>query len=215
MLLLSTGNVAPVYICVLALLLVDKYHHGNLKDVLLKAAFRLVAKSGLDQFTLREVARRAGVSHNAPYRHFRDKDDLVAALAAEAFRQLTKRLREEMTAGATAEDRLRTAARAYLHYGLDNPTRIQVMFHASFDRQNYPEYVAAYRDALEVVMELVQACGARTDAEAETAGELIWASVHGIMELGLSGRLQHGQPEPLENLTILAVDAILAARLKK
>jgi AcrR family transcriptional regulator len=214
MLLLSTTNVALVYIAVLALVPVDKYHHGNLKDVLLKAAFRLVAKSGLDQFTLREVARRAGVSHNAPYRHFRHKEDLVAALAAEAFRQLSKRVREEMATGATPEGRLRAAAKAYLHYGLENPTRIQVMFHAPFDRQEYPEYVEAYREALAIVMELVQACGDQTEAEAEVTGELIWASVHGIMELGLSGRLQHGKREPLESLTIQAVDAMLRSRLK-
>ena len=65
------------------------YHHGNLKQVLLEASLDLLRKAGSGEFTLREVARRAGVSHNAPYRHFRDKQELLAALAAEGFDRLT------------------------------------------------------------------------------------------------------------------------------
>ena len=65
------------------------YHHGNLKTELLNAALKLISETGPQAFTLREVARRAGVSHNAPHRHFRDKDDLLGAVAAEGFGQLT------------------------------------------------------------------------------------------------------------------------------
>jgi len=65
------------------------YHHGNLKQALLDASLELIRKSGPGGFTLREVARMAGVSHNAPYRHFRDKEELLAELAAEGFRRLT------------------------------------------------------------------------------------------------------------------------------
>ena len=66
------------------------YHHGNLRQALLDAAIRLIAEVGPAGFTLREVARRAGVSHNAPYRHFQDRDDLMAAVAAQGFRELTQ-----------------------------------------------------------------------------------------------------------------------------
>src|SRR5580692_8937647 len=66
------------------------YHHGNLRESLLRAAISLIAEVGPTAFTLREVARRAGVSHNAPYRHFPSKDDLMAAVAAEGFRELTQ-----------------------------------------------------------------------------------------------------------------------------
>ena len=65
------------------------YHHGNLREALLEAAIRLIAEVGPTAFTLREVARRAGVSHNAPYRHFHDREDLMAAVAAQGFRELT------------------------------------------------------------------------------------------------------------------------------
>ena len=67
------------------------YHHGNLKHALLDASLALIRTVGPGAFTLREVARRAGVSHNAPYRHFRDKGELLAALAADGFDRLTSR----------------------------------------------------------------------------------------------------------------------------
>ena len=66
------------------------YHHGHLREALLEAAVRLIAEVGPTAFTLREVARRAGVSHNAPYRHFRNREDLIAAVAAQGFRELTR-----------------------------------------------------------------------------------------------------------------------------
>src|SRR5271170_6310825 len=78
------------------------YHHANLKQSLLDAAVDLLAEVGSQGFTLREVARRAGVSHNAPYRHFKDKDDLVAAVAAEGFDRLTASLNETMAEGSSA-----------------------------------------------------------------------------------------------------------------
>jgi AcrR family transcriptional regulator len=69
------------------------YHHGTLKQTLVDAAIALVAEVGTHGFTLREVARRAGVSHNAPYRHYRDKDDLLAVVAMQGFERLTAAMR--------------------------------------------------------------------------------------------------------------------------
>jgi AcrR family transcriptional regulator len=207
MLTLSTTNVACANIIVLTSDCMDRYHHGNLKDVLIRAAFRLVAKSGLDRFTLRELARKAGVSHNAPYRHFRSKEDLVAALAAEAFRQLTASLRAAMASAGNPGEKLRDSAIAYLRFALQNPSRFQVMFHASFDRMNYPEYIAAYEETLAVVEGLVRNCGWE---DTETATSLVWSSVHGIVELGLSGRLYNGDPAELERLTIASVGKLMS-----
>ena len=64
------------------------YHHGHLQQALLDAAIQLIAEIGANGFTLREVARRAGVSHNAPYRHFADREELLAAVALQGFREL-------------------------------------------------------------------------------------------------------------------------------
>ena len=92
------------------------YHHVNLKQSLLDAAVALIGEVGPQAFTLREVARRAGVSHNAPYRHFRDKDDLLAEVAAQGFDQLTESMKEAMARGKTAAERLSLAGRGYVQF---------------------------------------------------------------------------------------------------
>ena len=190
----------------------SSYHHGNLKAALLRAAFQLVQKIGLEGFTLREVARRAGVSHNAPYRHFKSKEDLIAALAAEGFAQLHSVLRQAaaMPDLAGADQRLKAASRAYLKFGLANPARFQVMFHSTFDRDQYEDYVASYRRAQNVLAELMLERGRAGRAVTEASGEILWASVHGITELGIAQRLESGVPAKLETLVDAAVDTLLA-----
>src|SRR5260370_18632371 len=83
------------------------YHHGNLREVLLESAIRLIGEVGPAGFTLRELARRAGVSHNAPYRHFRDRDDLMAAVATQGFRELTRAMRPATEDESRAFDHLK------------------------------------------------------------------------------------------------------------
>src|SRR5271165_218770 len=109
------------------------YHHGNLKSVLLDAAVALIAEVGPAAFTLREVARRAGISHNAPYRHFREKDELLAAVATEGFERLAEAL-ENPESGTRARNpgpalhRLHSAGRAYVQFALHSPEHLLVMF---------------------------------------------------------------------------------------
>jgi len=86
------------------------YHRVNLKQSLLDAALGLLAEEGPQAFTLREVARRAGVSHNAPYRHFKDKDDLLAEVAAQGFDRLTAAMRKAMAKGRGAAGNRRNPA---------------------------------------------------------------------------------------------------------
>ena len=186
----------------------DKYHHGDLKAALLKAAFQLVGKIGAEGFTLREVARRAGVSHNAPYRHFKSKEELIAALATESFRQLHEALRKSFGGSDDHRDRLRAASRAYLHFALENRPRFNVMFHSAFDRDAYPEYISAYSDSLALLGELIE--GSKSvKMDTETAGELVWASIHGIAELGLAKRLREGVRGELEVLVDAAIATLM------
>jgi len=112
------------------------YHHVQLKQTLLDAAVALIAEVGPQAFTLREVARRAGVSHNAPYRHFEDKDDLLAAVAAQGFDRLTESMRKAMTKGRTAAKRLSLAGRGYAQFALRWPQHILVMFDTPATKAN-------------------------------------------------------------------------------
>src|SRR5438034_10048332 len=114
------------------------YHHGNLRTALLTASLALIRKEGLHGFTLREVARRAGVSHNAPYRHFRDKSDLLVAIAEDGFNRLTAKIREEASKGDSHLERLRLAGVAYVQFGLDRPEEFNVMFSIEWDPETHP-----------------------------------------------------------------------------
>ena len=104
------------------------YHHGNLRKALLDAGVALIGDVGPKGFTIREVARRAGVSHNAPYRHFRDKDELLEAIAVEGFERLTAAMKKRSVAGAKAAERLMLCGCGYVDFALRWPHHFLVMF---------------------------------------------------------------------------------------
>ena len=95
------------------------YHHGDLRPALLRAAARILEKEGREAISFRDLARRAGVSHGAPYRHFADRQALLAALADEGFSLLAQALEGKPW---------REQAVAYVRFGLDNPERFALMF---------------------------------------------------------------------------------------
>src|ERR1043165_1094435 len=108
----------------------DAYQHGDLRRALIQAGLKLLGEHGVAGLSLRAAAQLAGVSHAAPYRHFRDKDALVAAIAEEGFRLLTKRMREEIEAAATSDlpARLRASAWGYVSFAIENPGYFRTIF---------------------------------------------------------------------------------------
>ena len=145
------------------------YHHGDLKAALRQTAGEMLEKQGLASLSLRELARRAGVSHNAPYRHFPDRESLLAALAAEGFEllgdALEKRPRREM-------------GEAYVEFALGHPQRFRLMFGGVLpgnDRRAYESLQAAFADLGE---------------HAPYAAAAAWALVHGLSHLLLDGHFE-------------------------
>src|SRR5947209_1678504 len=104
------------------------YHHGDLPRVIVKAALEIVRETQSLEFSLRELARRAGVSHNAPYKHFADKRELLAAVSTAGFELLTKRMSNEVAGISNARARLFAMLRAYIHHGVENPALYRLMF---------------------------------------------------------------------------------------
>src|ERR1700675_137042 len=104
------------------------YHHGDLRRVIVKAALEILLETQSLEFSLRELARRAGVSHNAPYKHFADKRELLAAVSAAGFEALTKRMGRETTGHGNARAQLFAALRAYIRHGVENPALYRLMF---------------------------------------------------------------------------------------
>ena len=148
------------------------YHHGSLRAAVLAAAWKMIEKQGVAGLSLREAARRAGVSHNAPYRHFPDREALLAALAAEGF-ELLKKVIE------TSSGRERGAA--YVRFALENPQRFRLMF--SLD---HAEVRAQARSAYEKLKQTFAGLG----AEADFAAAAAWSLVHGLAQLAVDGHLE-------------------------
>jgi AcrR family transcriptional regulator len=168
------------------------YHHGNLREALLEAAIRLIAEVGPTAFTLREVARRAGVSHNAPYRHFRDRDDLMAAVAAQGFRELTEAMLEAAEQQSGALDRLKRAGLGYVTFALHRPEHFTVMFDAPISKRKHPDSAAAAEEAFGTLLGLVkssQEAGRLPSGDSHQMALLAWTMVHGIAKLAITGRL--------------------------
>ena len=104
------------------------YHHGDLRRAIVKAAMEILHETQSLEFSLRELARRAGVSHNAPYKHFADKRELLAAVSAAGFETLTKRMTSEVAGLNNARERLFAMLRAYIDHGVENPALYSLMF---------------------------------------------------------------------------------------
>jgi AcrR family transcriptional regulator len=177
------------------------YHHANLKQSLLDAAVGLLAEAGPQRFTLREVARRAGVSHNAPYRHFKDKDDLMAAVAAEGFDRLTEAMKEAIEEGNSGVERLRLAGRGYVEFAIRRPQHLLAMFDAPAGDCSRPEYSAAGQRAFQVLLDAisaVQAEGKLPSGDPHGFAVAAWATVHGLAKLAISGRLPFDASQTIE-----------------
>jgi AcrR family transcriptional regulator len=167
------------------------YHHGNLKEALLDAAVAMIAETGPRGFTLREAARRAGVSHNAPYRHFRDRNDLLAAVATDGFDRLTRAM---ASAGPKASplNRLRRSGLAYVDFALRWPQHFAAMFDAPWNEAEYPECVAAAQRCFQTLLRLVRDCQAAhqmPDGDPDRLACHAWSLVHGIAKLANAGQL--------------------------
>lgn len=155
------------------------YHHGDLRAALRQAASELIAEQGLGSLSLREVARRAGVSHNAPYRHFPDRDSLLAELAAEGFRQLG-----EAMAGKQGRDR----GEAYVRFALENPSRFRLMFGGQLEIGKHADLRAAATRTYEGLVEAFRAQPGIADPQ--TAAAAAWALVHGLAQLLIDGHFE-------------------------
>jgi AcrR family transcriptional regulator len=203
MLLLSTSR------CILFRVPRRPYHHGRLRQALLDGALRVIRELGSAAFTLREVARRAGVSHNAPYRHFRDKDALLAAVAAQGFRELTCAMREGAGRRARPLDKLKHSGMAYVGFALRRPEHFTVMFDAPVMARKDPEYVQASEEAFHTLVDYVRDC---QEAGELPAGDTLeralyaWSLVHGIAKLAVSGRFPFRTKAELLQFVRFAID---------
>ena len=164
------------------------YHHGNLKEALLQAALGLIAEKGAAGFTFADAARMAGVSPAAPYRHFRDRDELLSSIAQRGFEQFEAVLTAAWDDGRpdpiTALDRM---GKAYLAFAREEPAYYSAMFESGIPADTTPELRAAGDRAFAVLREAAEKVCAQMPQKSRPPALMlalhIWSLSHGIASL--------------------------------
>ena len=164
-----------------------EYHHGDLRAALVGHATAILRKDGPAGLTLRAVARAAGVSQAAPYRHFADRRQLVAAVAEEGFRLMGEAMKAQMQHGG--REGLRGVAKAYVRFAMENPAVYRVMFGAEVaDTEDLPELRETSRGVLSFVaagIGQLQAAGQVGPGDPSLMAVVVWANLHGLVMLAL------------------------------
>ncbi|MEM8862692.1 MAG: TetR/AcrR family transcriptional regulator [Chloroflexota bacterium] len=166
------------------------YHHGDLRNTLIAAGVKMISEQGEAAISMRKLAKEAGVSHNAPYMHFADKEALLAAIAEEGFHILTNYISQ-----AIAEDqgdwmeRLLAGCWAYVRFALEHPSHLNLMFR-DYDPEKYPSLYEVSTGSLELLQKLIDA-GQKLklviQGDSKQIATLIWSLLHGISVI-LAGR---------------------------
>jgi len=170
------------------------YHHGRLRSALIATAKTLLEEGGVGAVSLRETARRVGVSAPATYRHFADKESLLAAVAAEGFRDLGAAL---AAASGGRRDSLSAMGMAYVRFALSRRGVFRLMFGPEMaQRAKYPELKAAADQAFQWLKAGVQD-KTRAAPDSHLAAIAAWALVHGLAQLFLDGILPETQAEAI------------------
>ncbi len=188
------------------------------RDHLLATARRLLDAEGLETLTLREIARRGGLSHGAPLRHFPSLASLLSAVAARGFRELVVSVATataEIGPAATPRERLAAAGRGYVRFALGSPGVFALMFHPDRLDTEDADYAEAGQAAFGQLLGLVaeaQADGFRPDVAPVDLASVVWATVHGLAQLRIHGAMQGAGGAELEPALDVMSDLLFGVR---
>lgn len=165
------------------------YHHGNLREALIDTGLRMLETGGVEEISLRQVAKTTGVSQAAPYSHFRDKTDLLAAIAEAGFQRLALQMAEDATGKTKTRERIEALALSYIHFARRN----QALYHLMFGREvadfsSHPTLAMTAGKSWSLISAALSAGGKRENAASLTAA--IWSMVHGLTGLVIDNRMK-------------------------
>jgi len=179
------------------------YHHGDLRRALLDEAVRTIQTHGVEHLTLRSVGERLGVSRSALYRHFADKQSLLATVGKEGFRMLRQAIADAWEQNGRGRIGFQAMGKAYVQFAVAHPSHYRVMFgrfieSAAKDDHFLTEAKAAFQVLVDALVEQQSSGDIRRD-DAVLMGRFVWALVHGTAMLVIDGQLpEAAQREALE-----------------
>jgi len=185
------------------------YHHGDLRSALIDAAVELISERGVGGFSLAEAGRRVGVSAAAPYRHFAEREALLAAVAVRAISSLATMVVGAAPPGLAPTRRLADLGAAYVRFAGRNRALFESIFAAGIDKTRYPEVHEAEAPLDEVLMGGVSALCPGDPAAAEELAKALVATMHGFATMLLDGEFVH-EDDPVSVVSAKAARAVTA-----
>lgn len=170
-----------------------KYHHGNLRDALLAAAVTILEQDGVEGLSLRALAKATGVTQAAPYSHFADKDELLAAVAEQGFQRLAFQMADDATGAAAADERIEKLIESYIRFAQENKALFQVMFGRELaDLKKFPTLAMTAGKSYSLIS---AALARRENAEVDTRflTVAIWSLCHGLTTLIIDDKIRIDQ----------------------
>jgi AcrR family transcriptional regulator len=200
--------------CPIKRLVKRAYHHGDLRNALVEAALDLMEEGKSFDFTLRDLAGRVGVSAAAPYAHFADKGALMVAVAIAGFHKLRDALEPTVQSGKDLATQFLDMGQAYVQFGCENPALYDLMFASPelpAQREVYPELKEAGDYTRGVLLNLLvrmQEAGVMRRGDPVMDGFTVWAHVHGLASLVITGRVECAQEGSEEAVKLPVPDAV-------
>jgi AcrR family transcriptional regulator len=193
----------------------ENYHHGNLRLALLDAAIAQIKEVGVEKLSLRGIARSVGVSQTAPYRHFKDKNELLAEIATQAFLDLYTATSKHILDDQSASDNIKATWSTYLAFAIDNPEKYKLMFGPSIQcRYDYPNMVSAGDQSFDVLIGQVErgiAEGVFLTGCPMVLANTLWTQAHGMASLIIDGFYENREiPMPFDEF--LNIQISIASR---
>ena len=184
-----------------------RYHHGDLRSALVDAAIDVIAERGARGFSLAEASRRLGVTTAAPYRHFADRDELLATVAVRALGVFAAMLADAADAAGAPAQRLAAMAGAYVRFAAQQRPLFDTIFNSGLDKSRYPELQRAW-EPVDALLAVVREVCDGDAAEAEALADAVEASAHGYATLLIDG----GYGEGPDAVNAAAAKATASAR---
>jgi AcrR family transcriptional regulator len=188
------------------------YHHGNLKEALISAGLEILSQKGIEGLSLRNVAKKVGVSHTAPYNHFSNKQALLAAISTAGFEQLYQTLSDSFNkCKHTSTNIIFEIAWSYLQFALDDPGIFKLMFSGALEEErDHPAYIVISRKNLSLLEEIIVYCqnnGQIADGKVESIVTRLWSVVHGFTHLVLEDQfpVEYVKDQSLKELLKTAI----------